>query len=71
MILRGPVAQSAEASDLRSDKCEFESRQGPPYAAVENWHIILTQNQAFVGSSPTCGTRDVPSLWVFMTKDLL
>ena len=28
-------------------------------AAVENWHIDLTQNQGFVGSSPTCGTKSV------------
>ena len=29
-------------------------------AAVENWHIDLTQNQGvFVGPSPTCGTKSV------------
>ena len=33
-----------------------------PFAAVENWHIILTQNQAFVGSNPTNPTK--PNYWL-------
>ena len=28
-----------------------------PFADVENWHIIRTQNAAFVGSTPTIGTN--------------
>lgn len=32
-------------------------RYPAPYATVENWHIILTQNQAFMGSTPICSTK--------------
>ena len=49
----------ADAADLKSACREAVRVRVPfsaPFADVENWHIIRTQNAAFVGSTPTIGT---------------
>ena len=45
------VAQSAEATDLKSVKCGFESRHSY-YAPVTQWIEYRISNPAVAGSSP-------------------
>ena len=54
----GPVAQSAEAEDLKSLQCRFESVRA--YGPVAQWLELAAHNGLVGGSSPSGSTSLTP-----------